>query len=394
MGRNLSVLDNKETLTQFLRDSKEQKGSSQHRRNYFLTKGRFINLTVATALDKSINCKNTEINKVVRGLRYCSKLNMIKSDFTGEIENLKSTARCKSPHCAICRRARSGRLAARLMAAILDDENADLFHYNQFYFLTLTMKHDKDTRNYNYLKEFKEASKKLTRSKIYKKHFKGAITSIENVIGKDYHIHSHSLLVGDIQGKVNELQQELSKKWLKLTGDSFMLSLDLIKTNNLHKSIIEVVKYSTKIMKLKELEGERLELLANWIIDTKGQNFVNVSGYFRGLELTSNKSKYDTVYEPPVLDKSDICVLGRTSKQKFNFNPNRTYAKKGKLARDEFLYLKGVDKEGIIINGDTSLIVMGLLNDTNGANDMKAIKDSLQDINDFTFELGYEKEPF
>lgn len=392
MSGNSSLLDNKETLLHFLNDCKDNKGSVEHRSNYFKTKGRHINLTVANKLKNSKHYENAIIEKTVHRLFYCSSLNLLKSDWLGNVKNVKSSNRCKNAHCAICRRARSGKLAARLKAAILDKENEELFNNHKFYFLTLTMKHDKDTRNYNYLKEFKEVSAKLRRSKLYKKHFKGAVTSIENVIGDQYHIHSHSLLIGALKGNVKDIKEQLVKKWNTLTSDSFILDLALIKAEGLHRSIMEVVKYSTKIMKLSELNGKRLDLLATWIIETKGQNFVNVSGIFRGLELTGNKSKYDTKIEPLQLEESDTVVLGKTSLQKFNFNTNRTYSKKGKEARDKYLYLKSVDETALIIDGGNGQVLMSELSNDFKENDLQLIKDSFEHLDSFVFDLSEDNK--
>lgn len=382
----MPLLDNKETPARFLAISKNRKGQNVHGSNYFKTKGKHINLTLAKILENSMFKDDEYINKQIRRLRYCSTLTLLKSDFTSNIQLVKSSKRCKSAHCAICRRAKSARLASRLISAIIDDENKEIFENMKFYFLTITMKHDEHTRNYNYLKEFKKDCSKLRRRKIYKNHFIGGLVSVENVISDEYHIHSHSLLTSNSINDTKGLQLELRKAWRKITKDSFMIDLREVDNENLMGSIMEVVKYSTKIMKMENMKDGEIENLANWIIDTKGQNFVNLLGNWKTLDITSNKSKYDTKIEEGIIDKSDIITIGRTSKQKFNFNTQRNYSKEGREHRRKHLYLKQIDEDAIFADGEETIYFKSLLSEDFANEQFEELKEMIKEGN-FEFEI-------
>lgn len=361
-GGKGSVLDTKETLEHFSSDflisSQSNQGSQEHLKSYLLTRSRYINLRVADALDSHKESFNSEINKQVRRLRFCSSIVVQENQWHGEIKVAKTSKRCKSSHCSICRRARSGKLAARLKAAINDEDNKPLFENRRFYFLTLTVKHDKTVRNYNYFKEFKGYITKLRRRKCWKSNFDGAVISIENVISDQYHIHGHCLLCGLLKGKVNDIQKEIQSNWMKITKDSYQCRLDLIKSSNIDKAIIEVLKYSTKVSNINDLTGRKLDLYVDWIKKSKGQNFVNVSGVFKGLELTSNKSKYDTPRLPTDISDNSVFYLGRSIKNKFNFSHKKRYTEIGKKHLKQRIYQKEVDPEGLLMNPELATIAI------------------------------------
>jgi hypothetical protein len=221
------------------------------------------------------------------------------------------------------------------------------------------------------------------------------LTSIENVISdKGYHIHSHSLCAGNVNEKITNLQDKFKAKWLKITGDSDIISLDLIKSENLQGAILEVVKYATKITNLNDLKGTKLDNYVNWIIQSKGQNFVNCSGIFRGLELTGNKSKYDSKKPTAELDNSYIYHIGRSAKMDFNFATLKNYSEVGKQHMKKNLKLLKVDPDGFVVN---SHFRFGMWLDLEGnltPENLKLLKDSIlesyEDDEDFGDQANFE----
>jgi len=186
-ARLASVLDNKETFEQFSSESGNQKS---HQSSWIKSYYRHQNLKLATALDQPEINQLEVVNKTIRNLRWCTSLALVEVTSSNQAAISKSSKSCKNPFCHICQRRKSNRLVNRLLAAIKDPENKSLFDGKYFYFLTLTVKHNAQTRSGNYLPEFRKYQKQLMRSKLWKSYFpfsqaqplSGHVSSIENVI--------------------------------------------------------------------------------------------------------------------------------------------------------------------------------------------------------------------
>lgn len=371
------------------------KGNQQTFSQFFKTKTKHINLTIAEALEKSSKKEHNQVNKTIRNLRFCSSLSLNSIDFAGHLNNIKSSKRCKNANCATCRRAKSAHLGYRLTAAMNDINNADIFQNKDFYFLTLTLKHNKEIRNYNYLDDFKKYQKKLRRLDSFKKSFEGGISSIENVISDEYHIHSHSLMTAKKNQNPRTIHNMIATDWQRITGDSFIIDLQLIDSQEVQKAVLEVVKYSTKIMKLEELTDEMVEKLADWIIQTKGKNFTNLIGTWNRLDITKDKSIYDVKIEQTDINDSDIVILSRTSKNSFNFSTSRTYSKFGKEKMKEYLFIKNIDDEAIIADGMEGALLQSFCTSEAMDNNFLQIKKQYNEINQtFKSETDEIEAPF
>lgn len=337
-------LDNKETLRRFARGYVQNRGSKHVQNLHQIVKAKQMNLTISNILDSTSQREHEHINKTIRNLRWCSAEVLLRSDFTEEIDTFAKSKNCKNPNCSICRRTRSARIANRVEKAITDPDNEEKFKSGEFYFLTLTVKTDEVTRTHNYLPEFRNYLKKFYRSKWYKTNIRGGITSVENVITNKYHIHSHSLLFGATDIDQHNAQFEIKKIWKSITGDSHVCKFTPI-YGDIRSSIMELVKYSTKTPDLKDKYKDFNELLAKWIIETKGQNFINCLGIFRGLQITGNKSKYDEKFEPKYFHDSDMAALTKTSSIKFNFSTKGKMPEHVKKKFIEKVTITKLDKE-------------------------------------------------
>lgn len=321
-ARTASVLDNKETLLHFSHDSSQ---IAKHKSDFLKSHYRHLNLQLCDILHNTSQSSNEHIEKTIRRLSWCSSVGLVEEQESGAAHIVKSSKTCKHPFCHICNRRKSARLVQRLLQAVQDPDLSTLFQNKHYYFLTLTVKHNRETRNYNYLSEFKTYQAKLFRSKLWKSHFpyhksnkqSGWISSIENVIKPEsYHIHSHVLIVAPrLTTSISEVQAELQAKWFKITGDSTRLQLDLVRekskvtetgdssevNSHILGAVREIFKYTTKTTTYDKMDSATAELLAQWMIDTKGKNFINAFGMLRGLQLTALKSKWDTkgeLFEP------------------------------------------------------------------------------------------------
>lgn len=348
---NTSVLDTKETLEHFYNVPK----GSNHAKNSFVTVSyRYKNLDLSGWLSRtSFFVPDSQTEKTIKRLRWCSAASIIKQT-KDDVKIERSSKTCKSAHCAICARQKSAKISSRLIDAIRDPKHKDIFKDRYFYFLTLTVKHDEETRTGIYMSDFKKEVKKLYRSKFWKTHFpftkkepeSGWITSYETTISNmktGYHIHSHILICGPrMKMRAMDFQKEVRNKWQKITSDSFQVKFDLVKLrglkaeiqesegsgdiqeNAVHETVRELIKYGTKAGNFKEWNDEKAEMYGAWVEGTKGANFLNCSGFFRGMGITGNKSDYDLkadeMKERDPVDESGESqyFFGPTANIKFN----------------------------------------------------------------------------
>lgn len=332
-----SVLDNKETLLHFSGKNHDENSSKN---DWYKRHSRNQNLSLAFKLESLNLSEKPNCDKTVRNLKWCNSLAMLET-INQESITIKTTSKsCKNPFCHICNRRKSAKHTNRLVSALKDPDNTKKFESKYWYFITLTLKHNQETRNQNYLQELRNYLNRLYRTKFWKTKIcdhksnpeTGYITSIECTIGNNgYHIHSHIMVCTNrIKDKIVNIESELRNQWFKITGDSDQVKLDLIKqkktqteTNNPedpNQHIIdatqELMKYSLKTGDYYKLSDEHTELLANWIEDTKGKNFINAFGILRKLQITARKCKYDTVGEAYIPDSSERQFVDRLSKLK------------------------------------------------------------------------------
>ncbi|MEM9887049.1 MAG: protein rep [Bacteroidota bacterium] len=364
------------------------KGTHEQRSSFITASYRHKNLKLAEKLEDHTRGFEPEINKVIRNLRFCSSLALVESYDNKNAAIVETSHSCKNPHCAICARNRATKLTNRLLAAIRDPGNKDRFDGKYFYFLTLTVKHDANTRQGIYLDEFNGYFNSLVRSSIWKKYFpttkisesspplSGWIHNRECTLTPNgYHIHAHILLCAPrLTAKAKDVQAAIRDKWLKITGDSNIVRFDLIRfsksqlienakanisvnnsadaNKNANSATIdfgairEVFKYSVKSGQMKNLadgtpEGNaKMDNYVEWILKTKGKNFINCSGLFRGLQITGAKSKYDEAVEKPALLDSCNYAIGKTSDIRFNYSESKEYSKTFRKKLLEKVYVK------------------------------------------------------
>jgi len=361
-----SVVHTKETLMQF---SPKNIASKEAKTAFIKSYYRIRNLRLADILEQNPLVDHNSINTTIRSLRFCSSVAITEVTKSGIVRILRNSKTCKNAHCAICSKMKSNKLTDRAIQAINDPANRQLFKHKHFYFLTLTVKHNLETRTGIYLKEFNQYCQKLFRSSLWKKHFpyskktplSGWISSREcTFTGNGYHIHAHVIICAPrIKKPINQLQNEISRKWEKITSDSKNIRLDLIKGLLLKQqgfddetqrqkfiaTLKELFKYGTKTGKFEEWDDDKVNMYTNWIIATKRKNFINVSGLFRGLQITGLKSKYDN--PPPLAEpqKGSKILIGKTTDLKFNYNHRKVYSTKWRKRIMEKITFKSIGQE-------------------------------------------------
>jgi hypothetical protein len=307
-----SVLDNIGTFRHFSRSTPTNQAD---KKDFYTLYYRRQNLRLVQKLQCCKLGSEETIKKVTKQMLCCSSHSEVKEFEGNEAHITKTSKKCKSRYCLICSRIESNKNTMKFFNKATSEEHADFFQDRRFYFLTLTLKHNADIRNDNYLKELRSYISKLTRSKLFRDTFIqskdknnfGAIQSIEMTMNADsYHIHSHILICcHPLKNEVSKIETDLKNLWLKITGDSHQVRLDLIKWNpavieeteievtndKLISVVSEVFKYVVKSESLSKMKGDQVDKMAQWIIDTKGKNFINALGYFRKLNLIRREKK-------------------------------------------------------------------------------------------------------
>lgn len=264
-------------------------------------------------LERSIKAEHVEINKTIRRLRWCSKHGVYSTRPDGlGFDFEASSGSCKNKNCHVCNRNKATKLGLRMSAFFKDEQTQEDIKGFYFYHITFSLKHTKEVRNYIYLDELKAYMIKLFRRKFWKQTFRsvdnwGQIISYENVIKTDHHIHAHALVMGGrLKSRVNLVEKELRKIWKGITDDSTGIHIQMVRAGDLHEKIKEIVKYPLKLdtTDYANFSQDKIELICDWIIYSKGKNFTNAHGYFKSQELTTNKSRWDIERDPKVYDEN------------------------------------------------------------------------------------------
>lgn len=334
-----SELDNKET---FLHRPTPTATASTGHRAYTTTEQRKRNLTLANKLDQSPYSTHEEVNKTIRSLRWCGQNSIIEENQDNNLSIFRTSGSCKSPHCTICQARKAAKISTRLSNYLNSTAYTDNYSDNYFYFLTLTLKHNSTTRSDFYLEELQQYLRKLYRTKAFKDLFNfstntkksGFISNIELTITQNgFHLHSHILIsCPRLTLKIKEAENLIRAEWFRLTKDSTVISLDLVKNRSrkdtsetynytqtdLFSAVKEITKYQVKTSDPNQFTDVDVDLYCTFLIESKGKNFLNTHGLFRGISLTSYKSKFDTKENIKVQREDCKYYIARTVDIKFN----------------------------------------------------------------------------
>ena len=315
-----SYLDNIETFRHF---SKNPEKYSTNSADFYTLYYRRKNLQLKHKLEQSSLAYNPTIQTAVKSLACCSCASLVDLNSDTGYSIGQTSARCRSRYCLICSKIKSTQLTKNFINSISKAEHKDWFVSRHFYLITYTLKHDLNTRTYNYMSELKTYIDKFLRSKVIKQIFQvvkpshdyGGFYSTELTIGKNgHHIHCHMLICSKpLKRPIVEVARTLKNKWFELTGDSDQIDIQLVKS--LHtadtgdqfnpkssinlSAVSEVFKYAVKPESLTHLNENDIESFANFVIQSKGKNFISSFGYFRKLKLTEKQT-------PSVKDPSNV----------------------------------------------------------------------------------------
>ena len=357
-----SDFNNIETSVHFCSD---RFGLNDQKDSFLKVNYRIKNIQITKSLNKTKYSENPAIQKITKGLMCCSSMAGIEVGKRGAAV-YKTSAKCRRTICPSCNQTRSTKFRNRFIKCFNSPEETN-FKGKYFYFITLTLAHNAvNVRNYIYLDELKGYVTELKRCKLWKKHFpyskknpkSGFAQSYELTMGKNgFHIHSHIMMCAPpLQGKVLKIEKEFRDKWKHLTKDSTGFQLDLVKVDaeeianikegrpspKLSGFISEVLKYTVKVGDIHKMSLYKSELLAQWLIETKGKNMITSGGFFRSLQLFTNKSKWDDKSEKQQIDylEDKKYFVGRTCDLNFNYRKNKHFTKSRKYNMLATVYLK------------------------------------------------------
>lgn len=363
-----SVLDNKETFVQF-----PTKNNVSNVRDFTTVYQRIQNLKISKMLSESYISDSDSIRRTMKSLNCCSSIALVGNTEENNKVIKRISKRCRHQLCSSCGRVRANLMRHRLMAWFETDDGKNWLKGKKAYFITLTLRHNDEIRNYVYLNELKGYVRKLILSKVFKKYFpyskkeggSGWFVNYEMTQGQNgLHIHSHVLVIADtVSTKVSEVQTQLQEKWVKLSKDSFGVRVDLAgkkksinsnsATHNLVSEVLEIFKYSvkgsTKFTNNQKAKNE----LANWVRDTKGKNLITAGGYFRGLGITASKPKKEDIGDDfsERQSTSKSIAIGRTSQIKFNISAARYYTSKYLSTKLDHVFISSLSLDFIELEG-------------------------------------------
>lgn len=227
---------------------------------------------------QEVNNYSSAIWKHKRNVSNCSLHGVFRQ--ISEHQNHKiGQALCKSKVCPICQSVLSHKRRKRALEFF--DINAEQLKGYHYQHLVLTVKHDKQTRNYLYASDIIKYFRDLRghQSRHYKDdwaaHVFGGSYSVEITEGKNGtpHIHIHCLLIThEAIDHRHDFFKRLKDRWFSITGDSTNLRIETVyyKDENgkrvdydpatgdlegLKKGFAECIKYT---MKTNELTFKKL----------------------------------------------------------------------------------------------------------------------------------------
>lgn len=307
---SISLLDNIETFRHFSKNDGSYRINSA---DFYTLYYRRKNLQLKHKLEQSNQAYDHTIQTAIKSLACCSSASLVDQSSDGHYSISQTSARCRSRYCLICSKIKSSQLTKQFADTIVNPSHRDWFTSRHFYLVTFTLKHDLNTRTYNYMAELKSYIDKFLRSKDIRSIFQvnnpsidyGGFYSTELTIGKNgNHIHCHMLICSKpVKSKIVQVAETFRKKWKALTGDSDQIDIQLIKSNHTSqifdsenpapsmdlRAISEVFKYAVKPESLSLLKDSQIEAFAEFVIQSKGKNFLSSFGYFRKLKLSASK---------------------------------------------------------------------------------------------------------
>lgn len=184
---------------------------------------------------------------------------------------------CKCRHCEPCMRQRANRLAANLKQRLVDIPNGD------YRFITLTLKHSHKPLA-EQIKRLFACFRRLRAQPVWRDSQKGGCHILEVKWisqSREWHPHLHCVMDGGFMQK-----SELVAAWHKVTGDSFIVDIQQLKT--FKDAAHYLCKYVSKGTS-GDVWNDR-DASQEWITAVKGVRICATTGTWRGYQLMKIKA--------------------------------------------------------------------------------------------------------
>ena len=236
--------------------------------------------------------RNTETGKLATKIGNCADFLIFKRYFTVDEVRLHAANFCKKhllcPFCAMRRGAKYLQVYKQRLDVVLQ-ESPKL----RAFMVTLTVKDGENllerfTHLRKALKKYQEQRRNALKGQKQVEYAKalGGVLSIEIKRGKGsglWHPHVHMIWL------CNEppLASQLSKEWLELTGDSYIVDVREFYGESVVDGFLEVFKYALKF--------SDMELADNWeaFQTLKAKRLVDNFGLFRGIQVPDDLTDDD-----------------------------------------------------------------------------------------------------
>lgn len=224
-------------------------------------------------------------DRILTDLRTCGSYLVFRDYFTVGMVRLAGACFCKNHLiCPLCAIRRGAKLLKSYLGKlqVIQEENPGL----RPYLVTLTVKNGPDLEErfqhlHNSVKRYHQARRSAIRAKgpmVESAKAAGAVWSYEFKRGRNsggWHPHLHAVwLCSEVPD-----QDKLSKEWESVTGDSFIVDVRPITTeDDAVGGFLEVFKYAVKFSDLPFVDNwEGFQIL-------KGRRMVASFGHFRGVQ--------------------------------------------------------------------------------------------------------------
>ena len=281
--------------------------------------------------------RNTETGKLATKLQGCANYLVFKRYLTVDEIRLHAANFCKKhllcPFCAMRRGAKYLQVYKQRLDVVLQ-ENPKL----RAFMVTLTVKDGENlserfTHLRKALKKYQEQRRNALKGQKQVEYAKaaGGVMSIEVKRGRNsglWHPHVHMIWLCNQAPSASQL----SKEWLELTGDSYIVDVREFYGESVVDGFLEVFKYALKF--------SDMELADNWeaFQTLKAKRLVDNFGLFRGVQVPDDLTDDD-------IDDEFILLLYRFIKGSgFNF------VGQGNTA--EIMEILGVSEKRVSVHGD------------------------------------------
>lgn len=206
----------------------------------------------------------------------CGRFSTVERSLTTEGRFRINCSRCHDRFCPACGSERSRTIANNVVNVLRNKPHR---------FITLTVRHTTESLE-ELMTKLEESFKKVRRSRTWRTSVNGGAAFVEIKKVNGWHPHLHVIVQGNWMD-----HKELSKAWLKATGDSSIVDIRFVKDSL--KTAHYVAKYASKPLDQSVILNPKN--LTEAITTLRGRKLITTFGTWKKEKLTAHES--DEVWE-------------------------------------------------------------------------------------------------